>query len=140
MVMQKDWMVYDLEHGDVFCVSIVRYSDSPRGRGRRRRSRQWYLTKFVNYFDLDALEVEGVLGKEWESMFESMKTSSEYSYTISHHNFLPGDMNTGYWKGLLRSRYIHDLQLEGVELPVNRKNLEGELYRLGLKPDHSGVK
>jgi hypothetical protein len=92
----------------------------PRGRNYRKRSQQWYLTKYINYFDLDALEVECILGKEQMQMFEAVSSRkiSEYSYVISHHNFLPEDMDSGYWKGLLRNKNIRNIEFEGVKLPV----------------------
>ena len=129
MVTQKDWIIYDLEHGDLFCLSIARHTE---GKRKRRNGGQWFLVRYANYFNLDAREVEEILGEVWGYMIESSKNSDDYTHSISRHSFLPEDMNLGYWKGLLRSKRCFDVRMEGVKFPVNRKNLERELFRLGV--------
>lgn len=133
MVFQKDWVIVDLSQGDLFRVSIVKYTGA-RGRGRRKRNSKWYLTRYLNYFGLDAPAIEALLVQEYVSMLDACKSKDvqEHSYTISHHRFQKQDMNPNYWKGMLgkKGKNLFNVDIQGIRAPINRKRFEEELYRL----------
>ncbi len=149
MVAQKDWIIYDLEHGDLLSITIVQgaqpkqhHSGRKTKRKKKRWRKVWYVKRFVNYFDLDHADLQVLLGIEYSKMFESMKNAKQYNYVIGTHNFVFEDMNEQYWSGTLRKscKDLVQLKLNGIHIPVNKSKLECELHRLISHVDHSGGK
>ena len=134
MATQKDWVIYDIEGGDIFCLSIIRYSEA---RGKRKK--QWFLTQYSNYFNLDSDRLSFLLRENSADMLKSTRNTKEYSYSIAKHKFLPKDMSPNYWKGILSRKTFTNTELQNIHIPVNRKNLEKEIDRLVPNIDHRGT-
>ncbi len=130
MVSQKDWVVFDLVNGDLFHVSIVRHSGA-RGRKSRRRNSTWYLTEYSCYFGLKPSAMGESLGKNYGLMLEASGSIQDYSYTITHHGFQKENLeDSNYWKGTLKKKKLHNITIQGVHIPVNKKRFEEEIFRL----------
>lgn len=136
MVVQKDLLVHDLVRGDVFCISILK---NPNARGKRKWRNQWFLVRYVNYFNLDMEKCENIIRDEYTNMLNRAKHSkSEYTYRIAKHDFNISDMTSNFWKGILKKEFFVNKVYDNVKLPINIKNLNKEIMHLAANTFYSG--
>ena len=134
----KIWIICDIEKGNIFLLSIELFPSKKKKNYTRGDGGKWFLKNFVNYFSLDPKECSKILEETYIEMFKSIRNFEEYSYVIAQHDFLFEAMSSEYWKGLLKKPQVSDLNLPYLHIPINKKNLERELYRLIPIANHTG--
>lgn len=110
---QKDWIIYDYEKRNLFCLAIVDH-----GKG-------WVLEEWVNFFDLKPKELCMKVSMGIHTMLMAAQNRDNYEYVIGKHNFNKEQINNDYWNALISKENFFGM--ETLKKKINYKEFHDQV-------------
>ena len=125
--MQKDWIVYDFEKGNLFCIAIE----------SKDNGNTWKLIEFVNYFELPDAKLQEMVSNGYNTMFVAKNKHDGYEWIIADHKFTKEEFDKkDYWKNLVPEDKLHAFATLSAE--IDKSEFEKEMKTLVPESKFSG--
>jgi len=123
-LFQKDWVIYNLEKGNILCMSIV------------GKDKDWKLVSWINLENNVSIDMDRILDFRYDSMLKAAKQKEDkYIYAISNYSFDPEKLKAYFLKFLGEDKFAGRHK---VDIEINKDEFEKEVASIIGKPDIQG--